>query len=253
MKENVVIIENYPESQKKRKQSSGEAEMKEKLKTYRKLSLSNRTRFMITLGQWICFLLHLTLVILSFVDVFEIGNDPKEWVGDDDDEIINGVKQKTGSIPSTVYVALCGVHFLIACLTFFIEWYIYHWNGIGFDLRSDFYIDCDKKRRKNAEIECILKARDCHTITGVNYLNYYKGLTPLSIFFMGMIIVTLSFERDTSRLAPIFVFSFVALVLPTWFVGQASIKSGMIIQSDEIFTLNHNFSKNEVLDDTQMN
>jgi hypothetical protein len=157
-----------------------------------------KTRLILSLLQWLNILIIVTLGIIGAVDSLSVGNNPKEWVGDDDDETINGVQQKTGSISWIVYASLTTSSVILCFFSTFIEWYIYGYKYVGYDLGSCIV---NKKQTKDISIE---RSMQCYTFNGVNYKNLYNGLflTPIALF--SLTIFHVIFERDASRIAAIY-------------------------------------------------
>lgn len=198
--------------------SGNDAGLSNDLIEIRKVKMSLTTRLILSYAQWIVVLILLSLTIIAFIDIAGVGNNPEEWVGDDEDEVINGVKQKTGSVSGYVYVSLCGVAALISTCTFVFEWFIYRFQFVGYDLSWHMYED--ERLIKKQMRKAITRSIKCHTICGQNYINFYKGMTPLCDTLFGLTIFHLIFERDMSRFAAIYPIVFFCLVCPTFFYGM---------------------------------
>jgi len=171
-----------------------------------------KTRLILSLLQWLNILILVALGIMGAIDALDVGNNPKEWVGDDDDEIINGVQQKTGSISWIVYVSLTFSSVVLCFFSTFVEWYIYGYKYVGYDLGSCII---NKNQTKDMSIE---RSIQCYTFNGVNYKNLYDGLFLVPIILFSLTVFHVIFERDASRIASIYPIT-VSLILLMVLVG----------------------------------
>ena len=189
----------------------------DEIKKARSVRISYETRMVISIMQWIVVIIFTALTVIALVDIFYVGNDPKEWVGDDEDEVIDGVKQKIGCIPWIVYLVLNSIMKLVSIISFILEWYIYRMEFVGFDLTWHYSVD-EISAKKNMR-KAITRARKCWTLCGTNYINFYRGITKCSVAMLFFLCFHIFFERDTSRFASAYPSVYFPLVVPVFFFG----------------------------------
>jgi hypothetical protein len=166
--------------------------------------MSLSARKFISALQWIAYGLLTVLFVTSLVDGTMNGNNPEDWVYDDEDEAAaNGVNANLGYMPWQVYFAIQFVATAVALMAAIWEWRTYDgFAFIGMDLTWNHF---DRGSKDMA----IKRARMTASPFGAAYNNYYHVSVLLHITLFALYTFHMVFDRAPNRFSSVWTWAWV--------------------------------------------